>query len=1390
MLRTEQDFTCQRRHLRLFSNLPRSQILLRALRDVNVPKFLKDDLPLFENIISDLFPGVERPQMDYGRLEEACHTESLAQVLQPTPYFVKKQFELFDMIQVRHGMMLVGPTGGGKTCCYRSLQRACTSLMDPAKNSSPYQKVHVHCLNPKSITQNQLYGSFDEITREWSDGVAAEEIRNATRDAGQPDHHWVMFDGPVDALWIESMNTVLDDNKKLCLVSGEIIALTPQMRMMFEVEDLEVASPATVSRCGMIYMEPESLGRHWDSVTPSGEQEQLHGLSEVSAEVKLAAFGLPTHLATAAAFFEEYRAVIWVRLLPFLADAVADCSKMLQAHLHATGSCHTPGCHRCPSGLIGPESAPGGRSLDFGTSTCRLALGLLAAWHSPRRTLGALMPDGEASVLPAEDYKSDPRLSPYRADLITQNQKGQLQYESELRAKALSEQGLALDTPCKCDVHYSWACLERLSQAKDLGRRVTVGSVLLPPSASEAETRLSLRCSSSVFKARGNLIEAKLALKGSRKNFCRFVVAYPMSKCLDDLSPPFLVIDQVSSSHSLGQILRTAFHFGIDSVVLSEGAWAFMDGRAFRVSMGWAYHLDFHVAASLSTVCSELEKGGLELFAFSESPSVPDVKAQPAEDRKWALLLGCQDHEASLGNSVSWVGVPHHLEGTMDLAHASAICMYELAGLSSPDIERRLRKYSEALLPASVAYVRKCCKEVVQTQDTNLVQSLFRMLDCYFAPFQPTELRPAAAFKEEVAEFVSHITPLFFFAMVWSVGATCEGSTRPAFSKLIWAILNEEKHERLELEVQGMNVELPPVQEGIKLAGLDVGTFIYDYFYDIQKSQWVPWMETIPAFEIPRSAQYDEIVVPSVDSVRLVYAFQILITHDKHVLCPGPTGTGKSVNISMWLQKQAPEHFQGVFVNFSAQTHVNQFQDLIDSKLEKRRRGVYGPPAGKKMVLFVDDLNMPQKEYYGAQPPIELLRQWHDHGGWYNRKELKKFDITDMIMASAMGPPGGGRTFITERLKRHYNVLAYSDLQDESISQIFRTIASYFFAGFDESIQATIPCMIMSTVKIFKQALQDLLPTPAKSHYLFNLRDIWRVFLGLCTLSSKKANHRDIVIRCWCHEIQRVFGDRLTDEQDAGWMQKQITSCLEEDFQVEVENIFVRERLLFASFLNQDADQRYYEEVTNIQAMKECIEEYLEEYNSVSSLQMPLVMFLDACEHCARICRVLSQPSGNVLLLGVGGSGRQSLTRLSTYMNECECFQIEVAKGYGMSEFRDDIKKCLMKCGVEDKVQVFLFCDTQIVKEDFVEAINNVLNSGDVPNLYANEDMESISGACRQLCQNMGMQPNKANLFSAYLSRVKKNVHVVLAFSPVGDGFRSRLRMFPSLVNCGDLSCK
>jgi len=233
------------------------KLLLRALLDVNVPKFLNHDLPLFANIIEDLFPGVGKPDDDYGKLTLAIEASMKHFQLINVPIFYGKIIQLYDTCQVRHGLMLVGPAGGGKTNNYAVLQHAMSSL--EGDDSGPYGKVQTHILNPKCITSSQLYGDIDPGTGEWDNGIAQLIVENCSKDES-PVRHWVIFDGPVDAIWIESMNTVLDDNKKLCLTNGSMIGLTSRMTIMFEVEDLEVASPATVSRCGMIYMEPEGIG--------------------------------------------------------------------------------------------------------------------------------------------------------------------------------------------------------------------------------------------------------------------------------------------------------------------------------------------------------------------------------------------------------------------------------------------------------------------------------------------------------------------------------------------------------------------------------------------------------------------------------------------------------------------------------------------------------------------------------------------------------------------------------------------------------------------------------------------------------------------------------------------------------------------------------------------------------------------------------------------------------------------------------------------------------------------------------------------------------------------------------------------------------------------------
>lgn len=178
---------------------------------------------------------------------------------------VKKALQLHETLNVRFGVMLVGPAGSGKTQCYQTLQKALTTLhKDSSLELSPYKSTQYSVLNPKTVSLGELYGEYSPLTNEWSDGLASTLIRAASQDTTDTTK-WIIFDGPVDAIWIESMNTVLDDNCTLCLPNGERIRLNSQtMRMLFEVEDLSVASPATVSRCGMVFVPAENL--KWTSL--------------------------------------------------------------------------------------------------------------------------------------------------------------------------------------------------------------------------------------------------------------------------------------------------------------------------------------------------------------------------------------------------------------------------------------------------------------------------------------------------------------------------------------------------------------------------------------------------------------------------------------------------------------------------------------------------------------------------------------------------------------------------------------------------------------------------------------------------------------------------------------------------------------------------------------------------------------------------------------------------------------------------------------------------------------------------------------------------------------------------------------------------------------------
>lgn len=223
------------------------EVIVKSARFNTMSKLTFSDSKRFDALIKDIFPNVKITDFEYEELKKALIEVFKEHKLIPSEIQTKKALEVYEQLRQRMGVVVVGPSGSGKSVLWKMLKEA---LIKTGKAIKSY------VMNPKSISRHQLLGHIDVDTREWTDGVLTAASRQVIKEPTEV-QSWIICDGDIDPEWVESLNSVLDDNRLLTMPSGERIQFGPNVNFLFETNDLSCASPATVSRMGMIFLSDE-----------------------------------------------------------------------------------------------------------------------------------------------------------------------------------------------------------------------------------------------------------------------------------------------------------------------------------------------------------------------------------------------------------------------------------------------------------------------------------------------------------------------------------------------------------------------------------------------------------------------------------------------------------------------------------------------------------------------------------------------------------------------------------------------------------------------------------------------------------------------------------------------------------------------------------------------------------------------------------------------------------------------------------------------------------------------------------------------------------------------------------------------------------------------------
>ncbi|KAL1512644.1 hypothetical protein ABEB36_002203 [Hypothenemus hampei] len=559
----------------------------------------------------------------------------------------------------------------------------------------------------------------------------------------------------------------------------------------------------------------------------------------------------------------------------------------------------------------------------------------------------------------------------------------------------------------------------------------------------------------------------------------------------------------------------------------------------------------------------------------------------------------------------------------------------------------------------------------------------------------------------------------------------------------------------------------------------DNNTPIIDYEVTIE-GEWAPWSNKVPQIEVEtHKVASPDIVVPTLDTVRhesLLYTW--LAEHKPLVLC-GPPGSGKTMTLFSALR--ALPDMEVVGLNFSSATTPELLLKTFDHYCEYRKtpNGVVLAPVqlGKWLVLFCDEINLPDMDSYGTQRVIMFLRQIVEQRGFYRASDQTWVTMERIQFVGACNPPTDpGRKPLSHRFLRHVPVIYVDYPGETSLKQIYGTFTRAMLR-LTPSLKGYAEPLTNAMVE-FYLASQDRFTQDMQPHYVYSPREMTRWVRGICeAIRPLDTLSVEGLVRLWAHEALRLFQDRLVENSERQWTNENIDSVALKHFPSANCDKALERPILYSNWLSKD-----YMPVD-----REVLREYVKARLKVfyeEELDVPLVLFDEVLDHVLRIDRIFRQPQGHLLLIGVSGAGKTTLSRFVAWMNGLSIFQIKVHNKYTAEDFDEDLRSVLRRAGCKDEKITFILDESNMLDSSFLERMNTLLANGEVPGLFEGDEYTTLMTQCKEGAQREGlMLDSNDELYKWFTQQVMRNLHVVFTMNPSTDGLKDRAATSPALFN-------